>query len=322
MKSLSLSNMSVKQILDIEKDIKELNIQGATNVAIATLEGMKIFIEESNVSDKELFYKELERVGNKLANARLNEPLARNGVKYVTHLFKKNKDDLHSINDMKQQLLDYCDEYLFKISDSKRSIIELGLPYVKHFENVLTHCHSSTAVAILKGIGGLNSSFDVVCTETRPLFQGRTTAKSLLDDGISTTMIADSAAESFIIGRGSVSIDAIFIGCDQITLDGYCINKIGSWGIGMAANLASKPLYVVSPLLKVDPYIKAKDISIEIREDDELWSEAPKELKMFNPAFEIVDAKLITGFMTEFGIIKPEEIHDIVRAKYTWLFDD
>ena len=314
--------MSVKQILDIEKDIKELNIQGATNVAIATLEGMKIFIEESNVTDKELFYKELERVGNKLANARLNEPLARNGVKYVVHLFLKKKDDLHSINDMKQQLLDYCDEYLFKISDSKRSIIELGLPYVKHFENVLTHCHSSTAVAILKGIGGLNSSFDVVCTETRPLFQGRTTAKSLLDDGISTTMIADSAAESFIIGRGSVSIDAIFIGCDQITLDGYCINKIGSWGIGMAANLASKPLYVVSPLLKVDPYIKAKDISIEIREEDELWSEAPKELKMFNPAFEIVDAKLITGFMTEFGIIKPEEIHDIVKAKYTWLFDD
>ena len=314
--------MSVKQILDIEKDIKELNIQGATNVAIATLEGMKIFIEESNVTDKELFYKELERVGNKLANARLNEPLARNGVKYVVHLFLKKKDDLHSINDMKQQLLDYCDEYLFKISDSKRSIIELGLPYVKHFENVLTHCHSSTAVAILKGIGGVNSSFDVVCTETRPLFQGRTTAKSLLDDGISTTMIADSAAESFIIGRGSVSIDAIFIGCDQITLDGYCINKIGSWGIGMAANLASKPLYVVSPLLKVDPYIKAKDISIEIREDDELWSEAPKELKMFNPAFEIVDAKLITGFMTEFGIIKPEEIHDIVKAKYMWLFDD
>ena len=314
--------MSVKQILDIEKDIKELNIQGATNVAIATLEGMKIFIEESNVTDKELFYKELERVGNKLANARLNEPLARNGVKYVVHLFLKKKDDLHSINDMKQQLLDYCDEYLFKISDSKRSIIELGLPYVKHFENVLTHCHSSTAVAILKGIRGVNSSFDVVCTETRPLFQGRTTAKSLLDDGISTTMIADSAAESFIIGRGSVSIDAIFIGCDQITLDGYCINKIGSWGIGMAANLASKPLYVVSPLLKVDPYIKAKDISIEIREDDELWSEAPKELKMFNPAFEIVDAKLITGFMTEFGIIKPEEIYDIVKAKYTWLFDD
>ncbi|KKP65508.1 MAG: Methylthioribose-1-phosphate isomerase, partial [candidate division WS6 bacterium GW2011_GWE1_34_7] len=133
---------------------------------------------------------------------------------------------------------------------------------------------------------------------------------------------ADSAAESFIIGRGSVPIDAVFIGCDQITLDGYCINKIGSWGIGMAAYYTSKPLYVVSPLLKVDPKMKVQDISIEIREDDELWGDAPKELKMFNPAFEIVDAKLITGFMTEFGIIKPSEIHDIIKAKYTWLFED
>ena len=151
--------MSVKQILEIEKDIKELNIQGATNVAIATLEGMKIFIEESNISDKEMFYNELERVGYKLANARLNEPLARNGVKYVTFQFKKKRDDLHSINDMKQQLLDFCDDYLFKISDSKRSIVELGVPYVKHFENVLTHCHSSTAVSILKGIAQGNSSY-------------------------------------------------------------------------------------------------------------------------------------------------------------------
>lgn len=314
--------MSVKQILDIEKDIKELNIQGATNVAIATLEGMKIFIEESNISEKDLFYNELKRVGEKLANARLNEPLAKNGVKYVEYMFRKKRDDLHSVNDMKQQLNDFCDEYLFKISDSKRSIIELGLPYVKHLENVLTHCHSSTAVAILKGMGEGNSSFDVVCTETRPLFQGRTTAKSLVEEGISTTMIADSAAESFIIGRGSVPIDAVFIGCDQITLDGYCINKIGSWGIGMAANSSSKPLYVVSPLLKVDTNINRRDISIEIREDKELWSEAPSELKLYNPAFEIVDAKLVTGFMTEFGIIKPEEIKNIVKAKYTWLFED
>lgn len=313
--------MSVKQILDLEKDIKDLNIQGATNVAIATLEGMKIFIEESNITDKELFYKELERVGFKLANARENEPLARNGVKYVTHTFKNHFSDLHSLNDMKQHLEEYCDEYLFKISDSKRAIIELGVPYVRHFENVLTHCHSSTAVSIIKEIAQEKKTFDAVCTETRPRFQGRITAKSLLDAGISTTLIADSAVESFIIGRGSIPIDAIFIGCDQITIDGYCINKIGSWGVAMAAKSSSRPLYVVSPLLKVDPSMNHREISIEVRESSELWSEAPKGLKMFNPAFEIVDAGLITGFMTEFGIIKPEEIANIVKAKYTWLFD-
>ena len=321
MKSLNLSSMSVKQILDIEKDIKDLNIQGATNVAIATVEGMKIFIEESNITDRELFYKELERVGYKLANARLNEPLARNAVKYITHTFRDHFSDLHSLNDMKQQLESYCDDYLFKISDAKRSIIELGVPYVRHFENILTHCHSSTAVSIIKEIAQGKPSFDAVCTETRPRFQGRTTAKSLLDAGISTTLIADSAAESFTIGRGSVPIDAVFIGCDEITIDGYCINKIGSWGIAVAANYSGTPVYIVSPLLKVNPEITHRDISIEIREDNELWSDAPKGLKMFNPAFEIIDSRLITAFMTEFGIIKPNEIAGIVKAKYTWLFD-
>lgn len=313
--------MSVKQILDIEKDIKDLNIQGATNVAIATVEGMKIFIEESNITDKELFYKELERVGYKLSKARLNEPLAENAVKYVTHVFKKNFSDLHSLNDMKQHLEEYCDEYLYKISDSKRSIIELGVPYVRHFENILTHCHSSTAISIIKEIAQGKKTFDAICTETRPRFQGHITAKSLLEAGISTTLIADSAAESFVVGRGSIPIDGVFMGCDEITLDGYCINKIGSWGIAVAANYTSKPVYIVSPLLKVNPTITHREISIEIREDSELWSEAPKGLKMFNPAFEIIDSKLITGFMTEFGIIKPEEIADIVKAKYTWLFE-
>lgn len=314
--------MSVKQILDIEKDIKGLKIQGATNVAIATIEGMKIFIEESNIPDRDAFYKELVRVGDKLANARLNEPLARNGVKYLSHMYKKKESDLQPLNDMKQHLMDYCDEYLFKIADSKRSIIELGVPYVKYLENVLTHCHSSTAVAVLKGIAEDKSTFDVVCTETRPLFQGRQTAKSLLEEGISTTMIADSAAESFLIGRGSVPIDALFIGCDQITLDGYCINKIGSWGLVMAASVASRPAYIVSPLLKVDPQIHKEDIKIEIRESKELWSDAPKGLKMYNPAFEIIDNKMITAFITEFGVIKPGEIEDIVKAKYTWLFEE
>ena len=74
--------MEIKKILEIEKDIKDLNIQGATNVAIATLEGMKTFIEQSDISEIELFYNELITVGNRLADARLNEPLARNGVKY------------------------------------------------------------------------------------------------------------------------------------------------------------------------------------------------------------------------------------------------
>ena len=313
--------MDIQKILDIEKDIKDLNIQGATNVAIAALEGMKTYLQESKITDTDLFYKEFIEVGNKLADARLNEPLARNGVKYVMHMVKKKSFDLQSLESMKQSLDEYCDNYLYMISDSKRAIVETCVPYVKNLENILTHCHSSTAVSLIKEIGKGKESFDVVCTETRPLMQGHKTARSLLEGGISTTLIADSAAESFVIGRGSVPIDGVLMGCDQITAKGYCINKIGSWGIAMSSYYASKPLYVVSPLLKIDANMGVEDLVIEVRESKELWSDAPKELNMFNPAFEIIDNNLITGFLTEFGILKPSEIANVVRAKYSWLFE-
>lgn len=311
----------MKRIGEIEKDIQNLNIQGATNVAIASLEGMKMFVESSNEKDVESLLKKFLETGNRLATARPNEPLAENGVKYVMYKARKQKNDLQDINSMKQGLLKYCDEYLDIIADSKKSIIEKCTPYVRPFENVLTHCHSSTAVSIIKSIAEGKESFDAVCTETRPLYQGRKTAKSLVEAGISTTMIADSAAESFMIGRGSITVDALFLGCDVITMKGHCINKIGSWGIAMAAYYADKPVYIVSPLLKLETVTPTEGITIEIREDRELWKDAPKGLDIFNPAFEFVDNRMISGFMTEFGIVKPKEISTIAQEKYPWLFE-
>ena len=88
----------------------------------------------------------------------------------------------------------------------------------------------------------------------------------------------------------------------------------------MSAYQAGKPLYVVTPLLKIDHDSAYHEIKIEIREDTELWTDAPKGLNMYNPAFEIIDSGLITGFVTEFGILKPEEISHVVKKEYPWLF--
>ena len=115
-------------------------------------------------------------------------------------------------------------------------------------------------------------------------------------------------------------MDAVFIGCDQFTKDGYAINKIGSWGIAMAAHYAGKPVYIVTPLLKMDPYMSASEIEIEVREDEELWNDAPKGLDMYNPAFEIVDKVLIEAYLTEEGVLKPNELEQRTKEKYLWLF--
>lgn len=311
-----------KEINTIYEDIKNLNIQGATNVAIATFEGMKKYISISNVVKPEDFFSEFFEVGRKLSNARSNEPLAKNGVKFVKYFFGQRNPDLPDLNTMKRDLLSLCDEYLDIISNAKRDLVQNNKGRFLNYDKVFTHCHSSTAVAFIKAISKGDQNFEAVCTETRPLYQGRITAKNLINAGIKTTMIVDSASESFIINRGSVPIDIVFIGCDQITLEGHTINKIGSWGIGASAYYGGKPMYVVTPFLKIDVSSKRDNIEIEVREDRELWEEAPEELDMYNPAFEIVDSRLIAGYITEFGVIKPEEVGSIAKEKYPWLYID
>lgn len=310
------------EIEKIYNDIQKLNIQGATNVCIATFEGMKLYIQLSKETNSELFYKELLEVGDHLSLARTNEPLARNGVTYVKHFFEQSFSVLPELSTMKRELDELCNGYLEVVAESKKKLIDKSKNFLSNLDKVLTHCHSSTVVELIISIGKKDSNFEVVCTETRPLFQGRITAKSLLNAGIKTTMIADSAGESFIINRGSVPVDVVFIGCDQITAKGHAINKIGSWGLGMAAHYADKPFYVVTPLLKIDPYSFHHNVEIEVREDTKLWKDAPRNLHMYNPAFEIIDSKLITGYITEMGIIKPNDVDRVVKETYPWLLKD
>lgn len=304
----------------IYNDIKKLNIQGATNVAIATLEGTKKYLKITKEIDPQLMYNEIIEVGKYLAHARANEPLAVNGVTYISHCFTKKNSVLPRIEIMKQEMEEFCNNYLELIENCKRELVDYGTRNLFNFDKLLTHCHSSTAVALIKSLGKGDHDFETFCTETRPLFQGRKTAKSLVDAGIKTTLIADSAAESFVIGRGSTPVDAIFIGCDQITPKGHAINKIGSWGIAMSAHYVGKPVYVVTPMLKLD-IESGVDVEIEVRESRELWDDAPKGLIMYNPAFEIVDNVLITGYVTEVGIIKPQDLEKEAKSRYPWLFE-
>ncbi len=310
------------QIKKIYEDIKNLNIQGATNVAISTFEAMKIYIELNREESKEKFLSTLFEIGKQLAYARDNEPLARNGVTYLKHFFGQQFSVLPEISVMKREFTTLCDKYLALIEETKQKILDNNSRNLLNYDKVLTHCHSSTAVSLIKAIGKGDNDFEVVCTETRPRFQGRKTALSLLEAKIKTTLITDSAAESFVIGRGSVPIDVVFIGCDQITSKGHAINKIGSWGISMAAYYAGKPVYVVTPLLKIDSNSFLESVKIEVRESREIWEDAPKDLHIFNPAFEIVDNVLITGYLTEFGLIHPTNVENIVKEQYPWILDN
>lgn len=307
-----------KTIEQLEKDIKSIKIQGATNVALAVVRGMEIVVD-SFEHDPKILLKNVVDVGNKLAHCRTNEPLARNAVKYLEVKYKTGSVSATTKEEISKTVSQLNAGYLNMVERAKEKMVG----YIDHLDpitNAFTHCHSSTVEKMLIALSKKTDDYKVACSETRPLFQGRITAQNLLNAGVNTTMIIDSAAPSFVADRSFFPVDVVFIGADEISVQGDVINKIGSFGIALGAYYSSTPLYVVASLLKMNPESAYKTSEIEMRNPYEVWENPPQGLSIYNPAFEVVSNKMITGYITEVGIIKPEDMARTLHETYDWVF--
>lgn len=283
----------------IENDVRNLKIQGATNVALAVIDVIEKLLN-NNINDKN----QIINFAKIVAYARPNEPLAQNIFQYI-----QNKDDL------KKAIFEYKEI----INNSKEKIKNNTIELLKEVNILFTHCHSSTTTNAIIGIHNINPNLIVVNTETRPLMQGHITSKELLAAGINTFMITDPAASQFILDDKFMPVDAVLIGCDEILNDGSILNKTGSLNIALASFRDATPLYVMSPLLKFDLQKSFDNVVIEYRSPEEIWKESPSNLVILNPAFDKIPVDLITGFITEIGLIKPSEIATKVKENYPWL---
>ena len=141
--------------------------------------------------------------------------------------------------------------------------------------------------------------------------------REMIEAGIDATMIVDSAARNFINKS-----DLVLVGADAITSEGNVINKIGTSQVALAAQEARTPFYVATELLKFDPQTIHGDYeAIEERPTDEIWPEAPEDLKIRNPAFEVVRRDYIHGIICEEGLISPQSILEAVRRRYPWILE-
>ena len=297
-------------------DIINIKIQGATNVATQSLLSIINWLSNSTITSPQELYNTALFYLEFLANARPNEPLAKNSVKYIKHHL--HISSITSTNQLKKEFTRLAQEYLDLIKKSKQQIIKKGIKYIKQAHIVFTHCHSSTAENLITALAQ-DHEITVIATETRPLYQGRITASHLIKKKIQTFLIVDSAAAHFITDDRVLPVDVVLIGADELTIYGDAINKVGSFGISLASHYAQKPIYVVTPLLKIAYKTLYVPPQIEQRDASEVWKDAPKGLKIINPAFELIPRHFLTGFITEFGLIEPENIGQIAIKHYPWL---
>ena len=300
-------------IKETAEKIKRLQIQGARNVAVAAVKAIQDLSENTKSKNKAQFLDELKEAQNILAKSRETEPLMRNALNFIITKSKDSKTE--KVAELKKLLVSKAENFLADLDKSRERTAEIGSKRIRNNSTVFTHCHSSTVTRLLAKAKKEGKNFRVICTETRPAFQGHITARELIDLGIETTFIVDSAARTFIN-----EVDIVLVGADAITSEGNVVNKIGTGGIAVLANEARKPFYVVSELLKFDPETLSGDYEkIEQRSPDEVWSEAPKTLNVHNPAFDVTPNRYINGLICEEGIISPQLVVEFIRRRYPWI---
>ena len=255
-----------KRFNKIVKDIKDIKIQGARNIAKKAL--YAYFLIPTEKSKK------------KLLSSRPTEPMMENV--------------LNMTKDKSQK------EILKHFDSAQEKINKLVFGLIKNNDVIFTHCHSTNVVNSLIYAKKKKKKFEVYNTETRPLFQGRKTARELKKAGINITMFVDSAlGVALSKEQGTKKATKVFLGADALLKKGV-INKIGSEVIARIARQEKIPVYIIADSWK----FTKKKVPKEQRKLNEIWDNAPKNIKIKNPAFEFIKKKYISGIITEFGMMK------------------
>ncbi len=293
--------------------IRALEVQGARNVAIAALKAIQTLAENTKAKNKDAFLNELKEAQATLFASRETEPLMRNAVRYV--IMQAQDSSTEKVEALSELVASNVRLFLQNLEASRERTAEIGAKRIRDGMLIFTHCHSSTVTRMIAKAKADGKNFSVICTETRPAYQGRITAREMVELGVQTMFIVDSAARSYM-----GDVDLVFVGADAITSEGNVVNKIGTSAIAVLAHEARKPFYVVSELLKFDPEtLNGTYERIEQRNPAEVWSEAPKGLSVRNPAFDVTPSRYIHGIICEEGVIAPQSIVEVVNRSYPWV---
>ena len=306
--------------------IWRLAVRGAPAIGVAAAYGMLLGVQALAASSAAEVLAEARRTKSALDAAR---PTAVN-LAWATARVLGSLEARAAAGATGAQLVAAAADETHRIFDedraSCRSMGEHGAALIADGATLLTHCNAGalatagigTALAPIYFAAEQGKRVAVFADETRPLLQGaRITAWELMRAGIDVTLITDGMAAR-VMGEGR--IDAVFVGSDRIARNGDVCNKIGTYGVALAAHAHDVPFYVVAPLSTIDPQLAdGSGIPIEERPAEEVTEgfgrrTAPLGVKVYAPAFDVTPARLVSAIVTEVGVIHRPDMAGVEAA--------
>jgi methylthioribose-1-phosphate isomerase len=303
--------------------IKTLAVRGAPAIGVSAAYGLVLALQKQDANDS------VEKALESLAGARdylaSSRPTAVNLFWALDRVWQtassaKTLQQLHEVffreaNAIYQEDVDMC-----------RQIGQHGEKFIKDGAGILTHCNAGalatagqgTALSPMFKAHKKGKKFKVYADETRPLLQGaRLTAWELKQAGIDVTVICDNMA-AYLMKQGK--INAVITGADRIAANGDTANKIGTYSLSILAREHGVPFYIAAPSSTFDLNIKSgAEIPIEQRSAEEVTTFAgiqiaPACISVYNPAFDVTDARDITAIITERGVIEYPGTDNILKC--------
>lgn len=305
--------------------IKNMVVRGAPAIGIAGAHGVVLYAQE--LRDKNLSFEEFKKeLLNKSDYLVTSRPTAVNlywAVEKQKEIIKKSTS---GIEDLIEELRINGKKLELEDIEINKKIGDYGAMVVPKGATILTHCNAGalatvgygTALGVVRSAFAKDPSIQVFADETRPRQQGaRITTLELKMDGIPVTLITDGMC-SYFMKKGMINM--VVVGADRIAANGDAANKIGTYTVAIAAKYHNIPFYVAAPLSTIDTNIQSgEEIVIEERPHEEVTmingkNICPEGVNVINPAFDVTPHELITGIITEKGILKPDYKTSIKNA--------
>lgn len=207
-----------------------------------------------------------------------------------------------SLPEVKAAAAKTVNDFIAALEENRLQIAAQGAAMIEDYYTVLTHSASSAVASALTAARGQGKDFTVICTESRPIFEGRGMAERLASCGIRVKLVADASALQFL-----AETQLVLVGADAVGSFGM-INKIGTYGLALGAKAAGVPFYVLATTEKVLPAEAPLPLKEEPKDPYELWERPPPGLEVINLYFDLTPLSYLTAVVTEKGKVKPEQL--------------
>ncbi len=300
-----MTDMNISpEIISLIDEIRNDKIHGASQLARQAVKVLKVAAERSQADTTEQFLLEQKEIGEKLMSTR---PAMAPVFNIVSHLLGKisEKATEMGLDSIRRLTISKADEVVNGSLQAIAQIAQFGSELIADGDRIMTHSYSSTVAAVLKAAFTTHRNIEVITTRSGPGRTGERIARELGLYGIPVTFIDDAAMGLYIS-----TVNKVVVGADRVCADGKVINGIGTYQLALASEKAGIPFYVLCETLKFDPRLRGDAVDLEEKEPSEVieLDRLPPQVRVKNPYFDITPLELVTGIVTENGLLAPEEV--------------